>query len=38
VRSGQFEDTLTPAMRVLAEERTEKFPETKPNQTKMKNA
>ena len=38
VRSGQFEDTLTPAMRVLAEEGPEKFPETKPNQTKMKNA
>jgi len=34
VRSGQYEDTLTPAMRVLAEDRAEKFPESKPNQKK----
>jgi cbb3-type cytochrome oxidase maturation protein len=29
VRSGQYEDTLTPSMRVLAEDSTEKKSETK---------
>jgi len=29
VRSGQYEDTLTPAMRMLADDSTEKFSETK---------
>ncbi|MDD5141064.1 MAG: cbb3-type cytochrome oxidase assembly protein CcoS [Verrucomicrobiales bacterium] len=29
VRNGQYEDTLTPSMRVLADETTEKICETK---------
>ncbi len=29
VRSGQYEDTLTPSMRVLADEAAEKISETK---------
>ncbi len=33
VRSGQYEDTLTPSMRVLADEAKEKISETK---TKLK--
>ena len=31
VRSGQYEDTLTPAMRVLAEDAPEKISEPKSN-------
>ena len=29
VRSGQYEDTLTPSMRMLADDATEKISETK---------
>jgi cbb3-type cytochrome oxidase maturation protein len=32
VRSGQYEDTLTPAMRVLLDETTQRAPETDSQQ------
>jgi cbb3-type cytochrome oxidase maturation protein len=34
VRSGQYEDTLTPAMRMLADEPNQKISETKKHRTK----
>jgi cbb3-type cytochrome oxidase maturation protein len=35
VRSGQYEDTTTPAMRMLADEPSEKSPKPKPEARKL---